>query len=378
MTARAVRIWAWVHRWTSLVSTIFLLLLCLTGLPLIFHHEIDDWLGYAPQSRQMPADSRKATVDQVAAAALARDQGAVLQYLAWDKDEPGLVIAYTNRAVDGPPDKTVVTAFDAYDVHAAGSVGTGPMLVLLKLHTDMYLGLPGELFLGGMGLLFLIAIVSGIVLYWPFTRRLDFGTLRRQSSRRVRWLDWHNLLGITTLVWAVVVGATGAINTLAVPMLAQWRATELAAMVAPYAGAPAPTRLASLDRVVTEAVKAAPGMEVAFIAFPGTPFSSSHHFAAFMRGDQPLTSRLLKPVLLDGASGEVSDARELPLYLKALFVSQPLHFGDYAGMPLKIIWAVLDVVTIIVIGSGLYLWIARKLRRRAGGGADHRREVKPA
>ena len=117
------------------MSTIFLLLLCLTGLPLIFHHEIDDWLGYAPQSRQMPADSRKATVDQVAAAALARDQGAVLQYLAWDKDEPGLVIAYTNRAVDGPPDKTVVTAFDAYDVHAAGSVGTGPMLVLLKVST---------------------------------------------------------------------------------------------------------------------------------------------------------------------------------------------------------------------------------------------------
>jgi uncharacterized iron-regulated membrane protein len=361
VTARAVRIWAWAHRWTSLVSTIFLLLLCLTGLPLIFHHEIDAWLGYAPQSRSVPAESRKATVDVIAAAALARDQGAVLQYLAWDKDEPGFVIAYTNRAVDGPPDNTVVTAFDAYDAHPAGPVGTGPMLVLLKLHTDMYLGLPGKLFLGGMGLLFLIAIVSGIVLYWPFTRRLDFGTLRRTSSLRVRWLDWHNLLGITTLVWAIVVGATGAINTLAEPMLAQWRATELAAMVA-------------------EAVKAAPGMEVAFIAFPGTPFSSSHRFAAFMRGDQPLTSRLLKPVLLDGASGAATDARELPLYLKALFVSQPLHFGDYAGLPLKIIWAVLDVVTIVVISSGIYLWGARKFRRRAraGEGATRRTIRAPA
>jgi uncharacterized iron-regulated membrane protein len=380
VTARAVRIWAWAHRWTSLVSTIFLLLLCLTGLPLIFHHEIDEWLGYAPQSRPVPAESRKATVDVIAAAALARDQGAVLQYLAWDKDEPGFVIAYTNRAVDGPPDNTVVTAFDAYDAHPAGPVGTGPMLVLLKLHTDMYLGLPGKLFLGGMGLLFLIAIVSGIVLYWPFTRRLDFGTLRRKSSRRVRWLDWHNLLGITTLIWAIVVGATGAINTLAEPMLAQWRATELAAMVAPYAGAPPPSRLASLDSVVAEAVKAAPGMEVAFIAFPGTPFSSSHHFAAFMRGDQPLTSRLLKPVLLDGASGAATDARELPLYLKALFVSQPLHFGDYAGLPLKIIWAVLDVVTIVVISSGIYLWGARKFRRRAraGEGATRRTIRAPA
>jgi uncharacterized iron-regulated membrane protein len=347
-----------------LISTVFLLLLCLTGLPLIFHHEIDDWLGYAPRSRPVPADGHRATIDAIGRAALAREPDTVLQYLAWDKDEPGLVTAYVNRAADGPPDAAVVTAFDAYDAHAVGPIGTGPMLVLLKLHTDMYLGLPGELFLGAMGLLFLVAIVSGIVLYWPFTRRLDFGTLRRKSSRRVRWLDWHNLLGITTVAWAIVVGTTGAINTLAEPMLNQWRATELAAMVARYAGMPAPSQLASLDKVVAEAVRAAPGMEVAFIAFPGTPFSSSHHFAAFMRGDQPLTSRLLKPVLLDGASGEATDTRELPLYLKALFVSQPLHFGDYAGLPLKIIWAVLDAVTIVVLGSGLYLWAARTLRRR--------------
>ncbi len=379
VTARAVRIWRWVHQWTSLISTVFLLLLCLTGLPLIFHHEIDDWLGYAPQSRPAPADGHKATVDAIAHAALAREPGKVLQYLAWDKDAPGLVTAYVNRAVDGPPDDAVVTAFDAYDAHAAGPVGTGLMLVLLKLHTDMYLGLPGELFLGTMGLLFLVAIVSGIVLYWPFTRRLDFGTVRRQSSRRVRWLDWHNVLGITTVVWAIVVGATGAINTLAEPMLNQWRATELAAMVSRYAGAPALSQLASLDKVVAEAVKAAPGMEVAFIAFPGTPFSSSHHFAAFMRGDQPLTSRLLKPVLLDGATGEVIDTRELPLYLKALFVSQPLHFGDYAGLPLKIIWAALDAITIVVLGSGLYLWAARTLRRRTRtSGSAEQRSVKAA
>ena len=43
-----------------------------------------------------------------------------------------------------------------------------------------------------------------------------------------------------------------------------------------------------------------------------------------------------------------------------LLISQPLHFGDYGGMPLKIIWAVLDVLTIVVLASGLYLWLARR------------------
>jgi Uncharacterized iron-regulated membrane protein len=363
--ARSIRIWSLVHRWTSLVSTIFLLLLCLTGLPLIFHHEIDELLGYAPKPEAAGADGQKSTIDRIARAALASDPGKVLQYIAWNRDDPGTVIAYTNGAADGKPDDAVVQAFGAYSAHPLGPVGTGPMLVILKLHTDMFAGQAGKLFLGGMGLLFLIAIISGVVLYWPFVRRLDFGTIRQAKSSRVTWLDWHNLIGVTTVAWAAMVSCTGVINTWAEPMLDQWRTNELASMTAPYAGMPPRAHAASLDEIVDNAQKAAAGMEVAFIAFPGTPFSSSHHFTAFMRGDQPLTSRLLKPVLLDAETAEVADTRDLPFYLRALFISQPLHFGDYGGTPLKIIWALLDGFTIVVIGSGLYLYLARW--RRSGG-----------
>jgi uncharacterized iron-regulated membrane protein len=55
-------------------------------------------------------------------------------------------------------------------------------------------------------------------------------------------------------------------------------------------------------------------------------------------------------------------------YLKALFVSQPLHFGDYGGLPLKIVWALLDILTILVIGSGLYLWLVKRQRASRGSG----------
>lgn len=369
MKARSIRIWSLVHRWTSLVSTIFLLLLCLTGLPLIFHHEIDELLGYAPEPEAAGAGGQKSTVDRIARAALASDPGKVLQYIAWNTDDPGAVIAYTNGAAHGKPDDAAVRAFGAYSARPLGPVGTGPMLVVLKLHTDMFAGQAGKLFLGGMGLLFMLAIISGAVLYWPFARRLDFGTIRQAKSSSVAWLDWHNLLGVITIVWAAVVSCTGVINTWAEPMLDQWRANELASMTAPYAGKPPPSRTASLDRIVDNARNAAAGMEVAFIAFPGTPFSSSHHFTAFMRGDRPLTSRLLKPVLLDAETAEVADTRELPFYLKALFISQPLHFGDYGGMPLKIIWALLDGFTLVVIGSGLYLYVVRW--RKTGGGRTY-------
>ena len=52
-------------------------------------------------------------------------------------------------------------------------------------------------------------------------------------------------------------------------------------------------------------------------------------------------------------------------YLRALELSRPLHFGDYGGMPLKIIWVLLDLVAIAVLGSGLYLWLSRSRAENA-------------
>ena len=47
-----------------------------------------------------------------------------------------------------------------------------------------------------------------------------------------------------------------------------------------------------------------------------------------------------------------------------MYVTQPLHFGNYAGLALKIVWAVLDILAIVVLGSGLYLWLGRGAGRR--------------
>jgi uncharacterized iron-regulated membrane protein len=100
-------------------------------------------------------------------------------------------------------------------------------------------------------------------------------------------------------------------------------------------------------------------MNISIIAYPETLFSSNHHYAIFMRGNTPLTSRLLKPALIDAKDGKLTDMRSMPWFVNALFISEPLHFGDYGGLPLKIIWALFDIATIAVLISGLYLWIAR-------------------
>lgn len=366
MKPATIRAWAWVHTWTSLVSTVFMLLLCLTGLPLIFHHEIDGWLGVA--SPEAATAGAPASVDRLAAAALADHPGRVIQYIGWDQHEPGLAFVILNSSAGAHPNDSITVNYDAARAQKLGPASSAVMQVVLRLHVDLFAGLPGKLFLGAMGALLVAAIVSGVVLYGPFTRRLAFGTIR--ARRRTTWLDLHNLTGIVTATWLAVVGLTGVINTLSEPLIGRWKATELDAMTAAHRENPSPAITAtiaaiSLDRVLASARDAASGMEAAFIAFPGSGFSTAGHYGVFLRGATPLTSRLLQPVLLDAATGAVAETRHLPWYLTAILVSQPLHFGDYGGMPLKIIWAMLDLVAIVVLGSGLYLWWSRRSRLRA-------------
>ena len=53
----SIKAWFLVHKWTSLICTLFLLMLCLTGLPLIFHEEIDYLFGDELEAPAMPANT---------------------------------------------------------------------------------------------------------------------------------------------------------------------------------------------------------------------------------------------------------------------------------------------------------------------------------
>jgi len=365
-SARSLKTWSWLHKWSSLVCTLFMLLLCLTGLPLIFHHEIGHLLGTEVEPPQTVHNGPRASLDEVVKAAHARHPERVVQFASLDEDDDRLWFVTLTPTPD-PTDDFRSVAVDARtgQVLAEPRFDEGFMWVMFKLHVDLFAGLAGKLFLGAMGLLLLVAIVSGVVLYAPFMRKLDFGAVRRERSARVKWLDLHNLLGIVTLVWVFVVGATGMINTWADLMIKVWQFDQLNTLLAPYRGQPLvpPAERGSLQQSLDAALAQVPDQKLAFLAFPGTAFSSPHHTTFFLRGQTPLTSRLLQPVLVDARTAGVTAAPPLPWYLTALLVSQPLHFGDYGGMPMKILWALLDIATIVVLGSGLVLWFKRKQPR---------------
>src|SRR3546814_2253918 len=92
-----------------------------------------------------------------------------------------------------------------------------------------------------------------------------------------------------------------------------------------------------------------PGKNPQFIGFPGGAFSSKHHYAVFFQGDTPLTEHLLTAALIDAETADFTDARPMPWYAKAFALSQPLHFADYGALPLKLLWAIPTLFTMIVL-----------------------------
>ena len=370
MTRAALRRWFWVHKWSSLVCTLFLLLVCVTGLPLVVRDELADLFDNGLPYAEVPAGTPKISFDKLVAASRQMYPGEVITSMFEDDDAPNITVLMASswEAFKANPRIMHSIRFDAY----TGKVlkeskpfdqNDGVFLTwMLRLHKDMFVGLSGELFLGLMTLLFVIALVSGVVIYSPFMRRLDFGTVRTGRSPRLKWLDLHNLLGVVALAWMLVVGVTGIINDLSTPLFALWQKTDVKAMLDKVQDRPVVdvSELSSQQAALDTVRAALPDKLAGGVVFPGSPFGTPYHYVIWTKGKEPLTSRLFSPALVNARTGEFVTEVEMPWYLRALELSRPLHFGDYGGMPLKIIWILLDLVTIVVLISGLYLWLSRR------------------
>lgn len=349
----------WLHRWTGLIATPFFLILCITGSILIFHDEVDRLMGDAPPPRAAPA--RPIDLSQLAQAGLRKASGKTVQTIFISDEEPdrayiGLVVPGTRKLVDA---QTVLvdrgTGAPLPFSNPEGSL-TG---IVLKLHAQWFAGLPGETFGSVIATLVFICLVSGVAIHAPFVRRMAFGVIRRGRGARLVQLDLHNLIGVVILGWAGLVTFTGICLGLGNVALGIWQDTELRALAGGVHVAP-PANMVSVDRAAAAARAAMPERTLTFAIYPGTELSSPRHFLFLMNGRQPYNEHLFDIVLVDAGTGKVAAAQPLPWYLKAVVLSGPLHFGDYGGLALKLLWVTSAMGTLFITGNGAWLWWARR------------------
>jgi uncharacterized iron-regulated membrane protein len=230
-----------------------------------------------------------------------------------------------------------------------------------QLHTHLALDVPrglGKTIMAWAGVFLLLLLISGLYLWWPAKRvRIEW----RRGGRR-RWFDVHNLSGIFSFVFLLVLAASGCVIgfestttrffnriTASTPV----RPPDL--KVATASSGPAITP----DRAMAIADSALPGAR-AFaldVSRPGRPYDVRLHFP------EDRTPGGRSRVLLDPVSGKVlwlTSSRTAPAGTRLVTLNRAIHTGDLFGMPTRILMSLASLMAVVQVVSGVLMWGNRR------------------
>lgn len=237
-------------------------------------------------------------------------------------------------------------------------------------HTDLLLGRPvGLLITGLLGLTLMASIATGLFIHRKVLRQLF--TFRPRRTLSLTLNDAHKVTGIWGLLFHSTLGFTGAFLGLALVILVPAAAFvsfegDQDKLIETFTAMPEPelTHIATPTRIgdiLTDAHHIADdGSEVAFITVLAYGDKAAMAYVNTLGGNRMATqtwvyqgedARLLEQFSfysrLDGFTGKILD------------VMFPLHFGNFGGALVKVIWLLLGLSTALLPLTGMMLWLER-------------------
>lgn len=245
---------------------------------------------------------------------------------------------------------------------------------LLVLHRELFLGSNGKLYVGFVGLVYVFLLVSGFLIYGKFMKGRGFGELR--NSRVPRLVDLHKFTGAATFGWSLLVGVSGMFLAFNGVLIKTFQYQSLKHLSTQFENYEIKTSLAApFSKVIASALNAKPDSVVSYVSFPNTEFGIPGHYLVLLQGKTPITERLAELAVVNAADGTLTQILQLPWYLKLVLLSEPLHFGDYGGLPLKIIWCLFTVGSLAVACFGITSFYLKSTRFKPKLRTENRRVV---
>ncbi|HTR03451.1 MAG TPA: PepSY-associated TM helix domain-containing protein [Thermoanaerobaculia bacterium] len=356
MAARADRRVYVLHRWMGLAAGLLLFVIGMTGVGVVFRDDLDAWqfrrmLRVEPTGTGIDLDGAFAAVRAARPTArlfgteLPRERHRALPFIVVEAGRYSAVVVDPYRA-------KVVGEY-----HQNDSIAT----VLLFLHYTLLFSPWGETAVALSGV---VLFASGLTGLWVYRR-----SLVKPFRRGVRWRrglrrfskDLHLLAGVGAVLFNLLMAVTGFWMLLDVFTPEHYRLDRTATPP----NAPVAT---SFTKAVATARAALPGFAPTGIytpAAPGEPITvtGSVPDTPFWLGGSDGLGR--SRVEIDAATGAVVHAVDIR---KAAGAEQfdvamgELHFGQYGGLPVKLLYAVLGLTPGILSITGFVLWLARRRR----------------
>ena len=366
------RLWLRIHLVLGLGCGTLFALLGLSGSALVFYPELDRWLNPALQV-SAPAPN-PVSVDAVLARLRAlhpQRQG------PWRIERP-LTPSTPITARYYQPVETRERAFaplmltlDPHTLKPTSQRFWGDYAVtwLYDLHYTLLLEGAGHTLVGVLGLLLVVSLATGLVLWWPSRQRLWRALLPWPRPGVVRrTYDLHTLAGVYGGLVLAVLAFTGA------AMVFPNATREWVGAVWPVDAA-APTfsnlvhhgqPLLSLDDAVAVAAVQLPGAEVRWVQTPG--IQGGPVVLRLYQTGEPGRRFPHSYLHLHPASGEVlwmQDARQRPSGARLLAWVHPLHNGEAFGEVGRWLACFAGLLPSLLLLTG---WLRWQQKRRARGG----------
>lgn len=238
---------------------------------------------------------------------------------------------------------------------------------IASLHMNLHLPRTWGMFLVGLtGVALLASLISGLLSHPRLFK--DAFALRWGGSRRLQEADLHNRLGVWGLPFHVAVSTTGALlglSTLIVGILA----------LAAYDGDSEKAFSTILGPLASADETAAPVPDIAQMIRAVQSEKPDAVFASLQIGHvgkagQVVHLGMRTPGHLAMANTYYFDGTGKPLGdgglesggigQQILGAIQPLHFGWFGGLPIKLIYGVLGLALTVVTQTGVTIWLARR------------------
>jgi uncharacterized iron-regulated membrane protein len=358
-----------VHKWTGLITGINILILSLTGAILVFHEEIHHAFEGPRSEPFLTIDPKQPEPFQAAFdALLAKHDGAAINTLQRSHESETEWNLFLLRG----DDEFLHYIYD----DTTGNLYTEShnamhevMEFILILHANLYLGLAGTVLVGTIAILFFTSTLSGIFIYAPFMKAALFGALDWRRGLRRSFADLHKLVGAVSLAFNVIIAATGFALTIGFLIVQVWMLGEIQKLTVAeqherIPGAPLP----SIDRVMKSAIASQPDVPLDRVIFPSS-FQGENHFMALHQKPKSLMEFVPSVTLVPVARPEAALATTTPLWVKAMLIAAPFHFGNFAGLGVKVAWCALGITSGVLSITGAALSVNRwrkqwRIRRR--------------
>lgn len=366
MIRRFRKAWRQLHLWLGLSAGLALVLLGLTGSALVFQGEIDRFLNpglLLPVAEGPPVSpgTAKRSIEQ------AIPENYDLAWMSAPHQNNGVYRGYV-----GPADSpfALMVAIDPGSGALLGQrpVGEGLVRFLYTLHFQLHLGRTGQNLVGIIGLLALVSLISGLVLWWPGRRNvLAALTIKRRAAPFRRQRDLHQTLGFISapvIGMIVISGIILALSQLSRPLVDRISPLGEFGRDLPVASAAGGDPV-DVDEALLAARAEFPTARLTGIGFPRGE-QPAYRFA-FSEVSHPRQDSGRAYAWVDRHSGKIVDVRSwdrLGSGDRFLDWQVPLHNGSAFGMPGRIAVFLLGFVPLAMAITGCRVWLARRRTRR--------------